>query len=162
MRICSNCSIIYPGFVLKQLLIYGLAAGLLIAAMQFVEYRFLVIEHSIEIYGALVAAAFAAAGIWLGLRITRRMVVITEVPVEVPVVAPFVADAARIEALGLTPREMEVLQLIAEGLSTREMAARLFVSENTVKTHISRVLDKLGASRRTQAVQLAKSQRILA
>jgi two-component system, NarL family, response regulator LiaR len=148
--------------VLKQLLIYGAAAGLLIATMQFVQYRFLVIEHSIEIYGALVAAAFAAAGIGLGLRLTRRTVVVKEVPVAMPAEAPFVADAARIAALGLTPREMEVLRLIAEGLSTREMAQRLFVSENTVKTHTSRVLEKLGASRRTQAVQLAKNQRILA
>ena len=147
---------------MKQLVIYGIGAGLLIAAMQFVQYRFLVIDHSIEIYAALVAAAFAAAGIWLGLRITRREIVIKEVPVEIRVAAPFVADAARIAALGLTPRELEVLQLIAEGLSTREMAERLFVSENTVKTHTGRVLDKLGASRRTQAVQLAKRQGILA
>ena len=75
---------------------------------------------------------------------------------------PFVADQARIEALGITPRELEVLQLIAEGLSNKEMAERLFVSENTVKTHTSRVFDKLGASRRTQAVQIAKSQGLIA
>jgi DNA-binding CsgD family transcriptional regulator len=141
---------------------YGIGAGLLITAMQFVEYRFLVIEHSIEIYGALIAAAFAATGIWLGLRITGRKVVVKEVPIEVPIAPPLVVDAARAEALGITPRELEVLQLIAEGLSTKEMAERLFVSENTVKTHAARVLDKLGASRRTQAVQLAKSQGILA
>jgi DNA-binding CsgD family transcriptional regulator len=146
----------------KQLVIYGIGAGLLIAAMQFFQYRFLVIDHSIEIYAALVAAAFAAAGIWLGQRITRREIVIKEVPVEIRAASPFVADTARISALGLTPRELEVLQLIAEGLSTREMAERLFVSENTVKTHIGRVLDKLGASRRTQAVQFAKRQGILA
>jgi ATP/maltotriose-dependent transcriptional regulator MalT len=85
------------------------------------------------------------------------------VPVEVPAPAgPFEPDASKIVALGITPRELEVLQLIAEGLSTREMAERLFVSENTVKTHTSRVLDKLGASRRTQAVQLAKQMRLLA
>jgi DNA-binding CsgD family transcriptional regulator len=145
---------------MKHLLIYGACGGLLIVAMRWVEYRFLVIEHSFEIYGALIAAAFAAIGIWLGLTITRREVVVREVPV--PVTEPFVANAARIAALGLTPRELEVLQLIADGLSTREMADRLFVSENTVKTHISRVLDKLGASRRTQAVQLAKARGIIA
>jgi len=144
----------------KHLAIYGVCGGLLIVAMRFVEYRFLVIEHSFEIYGALIAAAFAAVGVWLGLAITRREIVVKEVPV--PTSEPFVADTARIEALGLTPRELEVLRLIADGLSTREMADRLFVSENTVKTHIGRVLDKLGASRRTQAVQLAKTQRIIA
>ncbi|HJU44832.1 MAG TPA: helix-turn-helix transcriptional regulator [Vicinamibacterales bacterium] len=146
--------------MVKHLAIYGACGGLLIVAMRFVEYRFLVLQHSFEIYGALIAAAFAAVGIWLGLTITKREIVVKEVPV--PAAAQFEPDTARIEALGLTPRELEVLQLIADGLSTREMADRLFVSENTVKTHISRVLDKLGASRRTQAVQLAKSQRIIA
>ena len=145
---------------LKHLAIYGVCGGLLIVAMRFVEYRFLVVQHSFEIYGALIAAAFAAVGIWLGLAMTRREIVVKEIPV--PTTAPFEPDTARIEALGLTPRELEVLQLIAEGLSTKEMADRLFVSENTVKTHIGRVLDKLGASRRTQAVQVAKSQRIIA
>jgi DNA-binding CsgD family transcriptional regulator len=144
---------------LKHLAIYGACGGMLIVAMRYVEYRFLVIEHSVEIYGALIAAAFAGAGIWLGLTLTRREVVVKEVPV--PATEPFVANTARIEALGITPRELEVLRLIAEGLSTKEMAGRLFVSENTVKTHASRVLDKLGASRRTQAVQVAKSQGIL-
>jgi DNA-binding NarL/FixJ family response regulator len=144
----------------KHFAIYGACAGLLIVAMRVVEYRFLVIEHSVEIYGALIAAAFAAAGIWLGLTLTRRDVVVKEV--RIPATGPFVADTARIEALRITPRELEVLQLIADGLSTREMAERLFVSENTVKTHTSRVLDKLGASRRTQAVQLAKTQGIIA
>ena len=88
-----------------------------------------------------------------------------EVRVEVPVPAPagpFVANTAKIDQLGLTAREMEVLQLIAEGLSTRQMAERLFVSENTVKTHVNRVLDKLGADRRTQAVQLGRDLGILA
>ena len=150
---------------MKHLAIYGAVGGLLIAAMQYVEYRFLVVEHSVEIYGALIAAAFAAVGIWFGLTLTGRKVLVKEVPVEVQVPAPagpFTPNTARIEALGITPRELEVLQLVAEGLSTKEMAERLFVSENTVKTHTSRVLDKLGASRRTQAVQLAKSQGLIA
>ena len=152
-----------PGF--KHLAIYGACGGLLIVAMQFVQYRFLVLEHSVEIYAAIVAAAFAALGIWLGLTITGRPVIVKEVPVEVPVPAPagpFVPDGARIAALAITPRELEVLRLMAEGLSNKEMAERLFVSENTVKTHASRVFDKLGASRRTQAVQMAKSQRLIA
>lgn len=150
---------------MKHLAIYGVCGGVLIVAMRLVEYRFLVIQHSVEIYAALVAATFAALGIWLGLTITGRKVVVKEVTRDVLVAAPappFVPDAARIDALGLTSRELEVLRLIAEGLSNKEMADRLFVSENTIKTHTSRVFDKLGASRRTQAVQLAKSQGILA
>jgi len=149
----------------RHLAIYGVCGGLLIVAMRFVEYRFLVVSHSVEIYVALIAATFAAVGIWFGLTITGRKVEVREVTVEVPVPAragPFVPDQRKIETLGITPRELEVLQLIAEGLSNKEMAERLFVSENTVKTHASRVFDKLGASRRTQAVQMAKSQGILA
>jgi DNA-binding CsgD family transcriptional regulator len=150
---------------MKHLAFYGVGGGLLILAMELVEYRFLVLQHSFEIYAAITAAAFAAVGIWLGLTITGRKVEVREVTVEVPVPAaagPFVADAATIESLGITPRELEVLQLIAEGLSNKEMAERLFVSENTIKTHTSRVFDKLGASRRTQAVQLAKSRGLIA
>ena len=148
---------------LKHLAFYGACGGLLILAMQLVEYRFLVLRQSVEVYAAIIAAAFAAVGIWLGLTITGRKVVVKEVAVEVPMpLAPFAPDTAKIAALGITPRELEVLQLIAEGLSNKEMAERLFVSENTVKTHTSRVFDKLGASRRTQAVQLAKSQRLIA
>ena len=135
--------------------------------MRVVEYRFLVIDHSIEIYGAIVAAAFAAVGIWLGQYVTRPTVVVKEVAVEVPVEVripvnePFVLDPARVGQLGITPRELEVLQLIAEGLSTRDMADRLCVSDNTVKTHCSRLFDKLGVNRRTQAVQAGKQLGLL-
>lgn len=151
----------------QRVLILGAVSGLLIAAMRLVEYRFLVIDHSIEIYGAIIAAAFAAVGIWLGQYLTRPRVVVREVAIEVPVEVrvpvggPFVLDRAKVEQLGLTPRELEVLQLIAEGLSTREMADRLCVSENTVKTHCSRVFDKLGVNRRTQAVQAGKQLGLL-
>ena len=142
----------------KTILLYGLLGGVLIAALKLIEYRFLVVEHSLEIYGGIVAALFAGLGIWLGLRLTRPRVVVREVPVEVRVRAPepFVPDAERVRQLGITPRELEILEAIAAGLSTREIAARLFVSENTVKTHASRLFDKLNARRRTQAVQIAK------
>jgi len=140
----------------RQILLYGLIGGILIAALKWMEYRFLVIEHSIEIYGGLVAATFAVLGIWLGLKLTRTQerVVIKEVPV--PTGEPFLPNDSKREALGITPRELEILELIAQGLSNREIAEKLFVSENTVKTHSSRVFDKLGAKRRTQAVQLGK------
>lgn len=140
----------------KHVLLYGLLCGVVIAALRLIEYRWLVVEHSIEIYGGLVAAIFAAVGIWLGRRLTRttETVVVREVVVSAP--SSFVRDQAKVESLGLTPRELEVLELIAEGLSNKEIAARVFVSENTIKTHSSRVFDKLGAQRRTQAVQLGR------
>jgi NarL family two-component system response regulator LiaR len=143
-------------------LLYGVCGGLLFAILRLTEYRFLVIEHSVEIYGGLIAALFATLGIWLGVRLTRQpQVIVKEVPVPVPMTGPFVCDADRLRELGITPRELEILGLIAEGLSNREIAARLFVSENTVKTHSRRLFDKLGAQRRTQAVQLGKAARLI-
>ena len=146
----------------KTVLLFGLLGGLLVAVLKMVEYRFLIIEHSFEIYGGIIAAIFSAVGIWLGLKFTRprETVVTREVPVEVrvpvPTTGPFVRNQTRVDQLGLTPRELDILEAMAAGLSNREIAERLFVSENTVKTHAGRVFDKLAAKRRTQAVQLAK------
>ena len=144
----------------RVVLIYGLCGGVLIATLQLVEYRFLVLEHSLEIYGGLVAAIFATLGIWLGLSLTRtrEVHVVREVPVPVPVPAasPFVRNSAKLAELAITPRELEILEHIAAGKSTREIAAALFVSENTVKTHASRLFGKLQVNRRTQAVDVAK------
>jgi DNA-binding CsgD family transcriptional regulator len=142
--------------VRKTVLLFGLLGGILVAALELIEYRFLVIERSLEIYGGLVALLFSALGIWLGLKFTRtrELVVVREVPVRVT--GPFVRNTARQQELGITPRELEILELIAAGLSNREIAERLFVSENTVKTHSGRLYDKLAARRRTQAVQRAK------
>jgi NarL family two-component system response regulator LiaR len=159
--------------VTRHVLLYGLAGGFLIALLRFVEYRFLIVDHAVEVYAGIIAALFAAVGIWLGRRLTSRRpaVVVREVrvpvPVEVPVevrvpdVAPFERDARAVERLGVTPRELEILEQIAAGHSTREIAARLFVSENTVKTHASRLYEKLGARRRTQAVQIGKDCRLI-
>ncbi|MGQ0650509.1 MAG: response regulator transcription factor [Gemmatimonadaceae bacterium] len=140
----------------KHVLIYGLLGGVLIALLKFIEFRYLVIEHSLEIYGGLVALVFAGLGIWLGLKLTRNTETIVVKEVAVPAPATFVQNTEKLEALGITPRELEILELIAAGLSNREIAERVFVSENTVKTHSSRLFDKLGARRRTQAVQRAK------
>ena len=153
----------------RHALIFGLVGGLLIATLQYIQYRIIVIEHSLEIYGALVAALFSAFGIWLGLRLTRgrevvrETVVVREVPVpaEVRAPGPFSPDRTQQKTLGITERELEVLALVAEGFSHREIAARLFVSENTIKTHCARTFDKLGAARRTQAVQRGKELGLL-
>ena len=144
----------------KHILIYGVCGGLLIVLLKLIEYRFLVLERSLEIYGGLVALLFAAVGIWLGLKLTKtkETVVVKEVPV---LVNEFVRDQARLQQLGITAREFEILELIAVGMSNREIAERLFVSENTVKTHSSRLFDKLSAKRRTQAVQIAKELRLI-
>jgi NarL family two-component system response regulator LiaR len=140
----------------KTVLIYGILGGLLIAALKMIEYRFLVLEHSLEIYGGIVALIFSGLGIWLGLKLTRtrETVVVREVPVSTTV--PFEVNETRREQLGITSRELEIMEAMAAGFSNREIAERLFVSENTVKTHAARLFDKLSARRRTQAVQRAK------
>lgn len=146
---------------MRKILIYGASAGLLVAVLRFVDYRFLIVEHSIEIYGAIIASLFAAVGIWLGLTLTKEKIVEKRIEVRVPA-GPFVFDQAKADELTLTPREIDVLGLMAEGLSNKEMAERLFVSENTIKTHCGRVFDKLGVKRRTQAVQAGKQLGLIA
>ena len=148
----------------RHVLIFGLVGGLLIATLQYTEYRFVVIEHSVELYGALVGVLFATFGIWLGLRITRRRERMRGEdlgPAAAKPAPPFVPDTAQQQSLGISDRELEILTLIARGLSNREIATQLFVSENTVKTHCSRAFDKLGAARRTQAVQRCKELGLL-
>ena len=139
----------------KLILIYGFCGGLLVVVLKLIEYRFLIIEHSIELYGGMVAVLFAAVGLWLGLKLTRTKEVIVEKEVPTPA-APFSINETRLRELAITKRELEILELISHGLSNREIAEKLFISENTIKTHSTRLFDKLNAKRRTQAVQLGK------
>ncbi|MFN7940241.1 MAG: response regulator transcription factor [Thermoanaerobaculia bacterium] len=179
METSSNSAPASRWRVVRAVLVYGVTGGVLISVLRLTEYRYLVVEHSVEIYGGLIATLFAGVGIWLGVTLTRKKpeVVVRQVPVEVRVPvpvevrvevpvparpdAPFAVDAAAVERLAITPRELEILGLMAAGLSNREIAQRLFVSENTIKTHSSRVFDKLGARRRTQAVQIGQELGLL-
>ena len=140
----------------KHLLIYGLGGGLLIVVLRLIEFKFLIVEHSVEIYGGLIALVFSVLGIWLGLKLTKKKEVVVIREVAASPGQPFSINDQKVKELGVTPRELEVLSLIASGMSNREIAEKLFVSENTVKTHSSRLFDKLSAKRRTQAVQFGK------
>ena len=146
----------------KQVLIFGLVGGVLITLLQWTEFRFVVFEHSVAIYGVLIAVLFAGTGLWLGTRLLaprERVVEITVPAVSLPMSAT--PDDAVRERLGITRRELEILEHVARGLSNREIGQALFVSENTVKTHCSRAFDKLGARRRTEAVQRSKELGLL-
>jgi len=138
--------------MVRQVLLYGAVGGVLIALLKVIEYKHFVHAYPAEIYGGLIALIFTALGIYFGLRWTRpkEVVVVREVP------ARFVLDAQKLKEVGLTAREHEILGLIAEGLSNREIGERLFVSENTVKTHSSRLFEKMQVNRRVQAVQKGK------
>ena len=123
---------------MKRVILYGLAGGLLIALLKLLEYKHFVRAYPTEIYGGLVAVIFSALGIYFGLRWAGAKEVVVVKEVRVPEGGPFVLDGGRLKELGITPREHEILGLIAEGLSNREIGERVFVSENTVKTHLSR------------------------
>ena len=129
---------------MKQALILGAAGGALIALLKVIEYQHFVHTYPSEVYGGLIALIFTAIGVYLGLKWTRRTTTAA------PALAP---NPERRKELGITEREYEILLLIAEGLSNREIGEKLFVSENTVKTHSSRLFGKMDVNRRVQAVQ---------
>jgi DNA-binding NarL/FixJ family response regulator len=131
--------------MLRTILIYGalLAGGTFL--LEWLEFRFLVRAHAGETYVALVAAAFLGLGIWLGAKVFRRA----------PVV-PFTPNTRAQEALGISSRELEVLTLLAAGRSNKEIARRLEVSPNTIKTHVTKLFAKLEARRRTEAILRAR------
>ena len=124
----------------RTIVIYGGVLAIAAFALQQLEYRYLARAFATEIYIVLIALGFTALGVWAGRRLTARA------PAET-----FARNDAALKSLGVTDREYEVLSLLAEGLANKEIARRLEVSPNTVKTHIARLYEKLGAERRTQA-----------
>ena len=147
---------------MKSALLYGIALGLLLVAMQFFRYRLLVYDHSTEAYVGLVALLFTLLGAWAGRKFFRSKKEEKPAADETAPVLPVQTNAQLVQQLGITPRELEVLQLIAQGLSNREIAEQLYVSLNTVKTHAANVFVKPDVQRRTQAIQKAKILGLLA
>ena len=125
----------------------------LVGLLKLVEYKYLVRDIPLEFYIGLVAVMFTTLGVWAGLKLTR--------PKIVEVSGPFELNRANLDRTGLTKREVEVLELLAAGLSNKAVAEKLFVSTSTVKTHVSNVLAKLEAGRRTEAIARAKELRII-
>jgi DNA-binding CsgD family transcriptional regulator len=146
---------------LKRVLLYGSLGGVLIALLKYVEYRHFVHSYPTEVYGGLLALIFTTLGLYFGLRWARPKEIVVVREVRVRDEGPFVLDHGALGELGLTQREHEILGLIAAGLSNREIGEKLFVSENTVKTHSSRLFQKLGVNRRTQAVQKGQELRLI-
>lgn len=138
----------------RTIILYGLSLAVLVFFLKFIEYRFLVRDLSLEFYIGAVAIFFTVLGVWAGLRLTKKKTIIITHPA-------FQFDQTRLDALGISKREYEVLELMAKGLSNQEIADKLFVSLNTVKTHSSNLFLKLQVSRRTQAVQRAKELQLI-
>ena len=150
-----------PLEIARPILVFGLLGGALTVLLKHFEYRYFIHAYSVEVYGGLVAAVFVVFGIWLGLTLTKRSETVVVKEVMVPAPNSFVRNPASVEAVGITPRELQILELIASGLSNKEIAETIYVSENTVKTHSRRLFEKLNARRRTQAVQAGKELGIL-
>jgi DNA-binding CsgD family transcriptional regulator len=140
----------------KTILLYATVLAILVFFLKFIEYRFFVRDLSLEFYMGIIAILFTSVGIWAGLKLTRKKHVIIAAPPAV-----FQLNEDKVKELGISKREYEVLELMATGLSNQEIADKLFVSLNTVKTHSSNLFLKLEAKRRTQAVQKAKELQII-
>ncbi len=137
----------------KLIILYALGLGLALFLMKFLEYRLLVIDHAMEIYIGAIALIFTSLGIWLALKLSKPKVERIEVIKEIRVPAEnFVFNEKEAERLGLSKREIEVLEFLAQGLSNQEIADKMFVSLNTIKTHTSNLFSKLDVKRRTAAV----------
>ncbi len=137
--------------MLRTIVLYGLALALGAVVLQWLQYRMLVREHPGEIYLALFATAFLALGVWVGAKLFRRP----------PASADFTPNTAARESLGISERELEVLEQLAAGRSNKEIAHQLDVSPNTVKTHVARLYAKLSAARRTEAIAKARELRLI-
>lgn len=134
--------------------------GVALIALRFLETRFFVFDYTVEFFVGGLALLFTALGIWLALKLAKPKTVVVEKHVPAP--AEFRLDENQMESLGMSKRELEVLQLMAKGYSNGEIASQLFVSLNTVKTHVSNIFIKLEVGRRTQAVEKAKQLRLIA
>jgi NarL family two-component system response regulator LiaR len=139
----------------KTILLYGLALAALIALLKFFEYQYFMRDLSLEFYLGVLALFFTALGIWAGLQLTsaKRLR---------PQTADFELNSSELEKLGISKRELEVLNFMAVGLSNQEIADKMFVSLNTIKTHTSNLFVKLDVKRRTQAIQKGRELRLIA
>lgn len=147
----------------KETIGFGVALSFLMLINSFLKFKFLVFSHRYDIYVGIIAILFTLLGIWVAKKITtpKTETIIVEKEVFVPHVTPFVINQAEIDKLKISKREVEVLELMAAGLSNQEIANRLFVSLNTVKTHSSNLFEKLDVKRRTQAIEMAKKLQLI-
>lgn len=141
----------------KLILVYGLSLAALVFILKMLEYRYFVHDLSMEFYIGMIALLFTVVGVWIGLKLTRRKkeVIIKEVRTDFERNEKYLSDS------GISSREYEVLELLAQGYSNQEIAEKLFVSLNTIKTHIASIFLKLDVKRRTQAVQRAKELNLI-
>lgn len=142
----------------KDIFLYAISLAVLLFVLRWMEIRFLIIDYSLELYIGAIAIFFTGLGIWLALKLTNKKTetIIIEKEVYIPNTNTFQLNTKILEQTGISKRELEVLELISEGLSNEEIAEKLFISLNTIKTHTSNLFEKLEVKRRTQATEKAK------
>ena len=142
----------------KATIVYSISLAFLLFLLKWLELRFIIFDHSFEIYIGFIAVIFTALGIWLALKLSKPKIetVVVENEVYVNRNEDFVLNTSLVSQLELSKRELEILSLLAQGHSNQEIAAKLFVSLSTVKTHVQNLFEKLDVKRRTQAVEKAK------
>lgn len=147
----------------KATIIYGISLAFLLFLLKWLELRFIIFDHSFEIYIGAIAIIFTGLGIWLALKLSKPKIetVVVEKEVYVERAENFVLNTSLISRLELSKRELEILNLMAQGYSNGEIAAKLFVSVSTVKTHNQNLFEKLDVKRRTQAVEKAKRLQLI-
>jgi len=140
----------------KSTILYGVFLAALLFLLKWLELRFIIINHAFEIYAGAIAVLFTALGIWLALKLSKPKTILIEKEVFTERTETFVLNEKELSKLNISKRELEVLQHLSAGLSNQEIAAKLFVSLNTIKTHNARLFEKLDVKRRTQAIETAK------
>ena len=136
--------------VIKTLLLYSLLLAVAAFALEWLQYQYFTKAYSVEIYVVLIALAFAALGIWVGYRLTARKPS-----------GPFERNSAALKSLGLSARELEVLEALADGQSNKEIGRALDISPNTVKTHIANLYAKLQVNGRVRAIEAARTLHLI-
>lgn len=147
---------------IRSVILYGLILALLIFVLKWLQWKFLILENAIDIYIGLIAVFFTGLGIWLAVQLGKMKTRVIEKEILVRQSQEFVLNEVELTKLNLSSREYEVLQLIAQGCSNADMAAKLFLSVSTIKTHVSNLFVKMEVRSRTQAIDKAKTLNIIA
>lgn len=149
----------------KLVIFYGATLAGVLLLLKWLEYRFVIIDHAFEVYIGAIALIFTGLGVWLAIKLSKPKTETIIVEKEIYITKPaegYIPDEPTLLKFGISKREWEVLALMSEGLSNQEIAERLFVSLNTIKTHSSNLFEKLDVKRRTQAIEKGKRLGLLA
>lgn len=147
----------------QHLILYGISLALLLFLLKWLQFRLIIIDHALEIYVGIIALLFTGFGIWVASKLARPKVerIVVEKPVYIERNGGFTRNEQALAMLNLSRRELDVLELMAQGLTNQEIAGRLFVSLNTIKTHSMNLFEKMDVSRRTQAIAKGRQLSII-